>query len=161
MSCRSFRHVLALLPDNEQDLCAVLERAVELAEAEHARLTLAKTSDPGTLMRWLSPLVPLSRVAPLPDPDCKRMACRLLTRAAQAVPQTVPVSTMVLGSDTPKAVRELAATGTYDLLVLAAPQLKHAPKLRRELRRLGLCMLAVTRDEAVQAGSGSVAAVAT
>ncbi|HZE05262.1 MAG TPA: hypothetical protein VE127_08570, partial [Solirubrobacteraceae bacterium] len=49
------KHVLAVLEDGESRLWSALDRAIELADAEHARLTLAKTTDPGWLMRWFAP----------------------------------------------------------------------------------------------------------
>jgi len=146
MSSRSFRHVLALLHDCEQEISAVLDRAVELADAERARLTLAKTTDPGRLVRWFGPLAPLGRVAPMCEPDLDAMAGHRLARAAELIPAEIPVSTVLLGRNTPRALRGLVASGCHDLLVLAATELSHDAKLRRELRRLELCTLAVACD---------------
>ena len=54
MSADSFRQVLALLHDTEHEMWRVLERAIELADTERARLTLAKTTDPGRLVSWVA-----------------------------------------------------------------------------------------------------------
>jgi hypothetical protein len=146
MTCSSFRHVVALLHDREADTLAVLERAVELADAERARLTLAKTTDPGLLFRWFSPFKPLCRMAPLPETDLATFAGRRLARWAEAVPASIPVCTVLLPTDTSEGMRKLAARTPYDLVVVAATPLAHSFKLRRALRRLGVCTLAVARD---------------
>jgi hypothetical protein len=148
LSARSFRHVLALLHDCEQDIAVVLDRAVEMAQAERARLTLAKTTDPGRLVRWFGALAPLGRMAPLCEPDLEAIAGHRLARAAELIPAEIPVSTVLFGRNTARALRKLAAGGAYDLLVVAATELGRDAKLRREIARLDLCTLAVTRDGA-------------
>jgi hypothetical protein len=146
MTCSRFRHVLALLHDSEPDAWWVLERAVELADAERARLTLAKTTDPGCLVRWFSPLTPLCRLAPLVEPDLGTIAGRRLAQMAETVPATIPLSTVLLPVDTAGALRRLSDSRPFDLVVVAAQPLAHALRLRRELRRLGVSTLAVARD---------------
>jgi hypothetical protein len=146
VSCSSFRHVVALLHDGEADAWAVLERAVELADTERARLTLAKTTDPGWLFRWFSPLTPLCRMAPLPEVDLTTVAGRRLARWAEIVPVSIPVCTVLLPTDTAAALGRLAARTPYDLLVVAASPLARSLKLRRQLRRLEVSTLAVAYD---------------
>jgi hypothetical protein len=147
MSCTSFRHVLALLHDNEQEMWDVLERAVDLAEMERARLTLAKTTDPGRLVRWFGPLTPLCRLAPIAEPDLARIAGRRLAKLAETVPASTPLCTVLLTADTTGSLRQVAQRAPFDLVVVSSTQLAHGVKLRRELRRLGVCTLAVTSDE--------------
>jgi len=156
VSCAHFRHVLALLDDREQDMWAVLERAVELAESERARLTLAKTTDPGRLVRWFGPLAPLCRLAPIPEPDLAAIAERRLTALAEAVPESLPVCTVLLTSNTTACLRRLAARMPYDLLVASESQLCHDLKLRRQLRRLGVSTLAVGREAIAEAGAEAI-----
>lgn len=150
MSCRSFRHIIALLDHDERGMWSVLDRAVELAEAERARLTLAKTTDPGPLVRWFAPLAMLSRVAPVNEPDIQTMAANQLARAAEFVPACVRLTTILLGPDTIRALHQLAASGAYDLIVMRDGA--HSRRLRRELRRLELCTLAVVPEPSSEAG---------
>jgi hypothetical protein len=51
----STRHVLAVLDHDEGRLWASLDLAVQIADAERARLTLAKTTSPGLALRWFAP----------------------------------------------------------------------------------------------------------
>ncbi len=144
MSCHSFHEVLALLDHDEGAMWSVLDRAVELADAERARLTLAKTTDPGRLAKWFAPLAMLSRVAVVADTDTEEFARDQLARASELVPMSVPLTTVLLGRDTPSALRQLAGQRIYDLLVLNPGLTAHCLRLRREIRRLGLCTLTVT-----------------
>jgi hypothetical protein len=144
MSATSFLQVLAVLHDNERESTAVLERAIELADVERARLTIAKTTDPGRLVRWCGPMAAISRPAPMIDPDQRDFAARRLACLAELVPASIPLRTQVLGPDTTCAVRRLIAGGSYDLLVIGAKSLFRDFRLRRELRHLDVCVLAVS-----------------
>jgi nucleotide-binding universal stress UspA family protein len=146
MSADSFRQVLALLHDTEHEMWRVLERAIELADTERARLTLAKTTDPGRLVRWFSPLAPLCRLAPIAEPDLSTHAARRLAEVAETVPASIPLCTVLLGLDTTASVRRLAERTPYDLVVVSATALGHDFKLRRLLRSLGVCTLSVAWD---------------
>jgi hypothetical protein len=150
MSCRSFRHVLALLDDDETAMWTVLDRAIELAEAENARLTIAKTTDPGWIVRWFGPLAVLSRCGTVVVPDTQ-LQCSALDRASEYVPASIPLTRVLLGPDTACALRRLAEPADYDLLVVKESLVAHDRALRREIRRLGLCALTVTPQEDVVA----------
>ncbi len=143
MSCGSFRHVLALLNHDEPALWAVLERAVELAEAQRARLTLAKTTDPGRIVKWFGPMTILARAPCQPQPDLQQFAQNRLARACEFVPASVSLTTVLLGPDTACALRRLADHDSYDLLVMDSRLAAHNHKLRREIKRLGMCTLTV------------------
>jgi hypothetical protein len=156
MSCRSFHHVLVLLDDDEASMWAVLDRAIELAEAERARLTIAKTTDPGWIVRWFGPLTVLSRCGPMIEPSTDAQ-CAALDRASSYVPPQIPLTRVLLGSDTVCALRGLAKRSSYDLLVLRESLLARNRSLRREIRRLGLCTLTVcTRGHEVQGVADTV-----
>jgi hypothetical protein len=146
MSCHSFHEILALLDHDAEAMWSVLDRAVELADAERARLTLAKTTDPGRLARWFAPLALLSRVAVVADTETERFARDQLARASEFVPLSVPLTTVLLGRDTPRALRQMAGQRTYDLLVVNSGLTAHCLRLRREIRRLALCTLTVTPE---------------
>ncbi len=166
MSARNLLSILALLDHDEQGIWSVLDRAVELAQAERARLTLAKTTDPGTLVKWFAPLAVLSRAAPVTEPDMQAFAFGQLARAAEFVPADVCVETVLLGADTIASLRRLTSARAYDIVVCADRLLGRSRALRRELARLGLSTLAVAADAdaeanlvAVEAGAASGVAV--
>jgi hypothetical protein len=135
-------HVLGVLEDDERSLWATFRRAVQLADEENARLTLAKTTDPGRILRWLSPFTTGWLYVPL-DTDPQTTASHTLARAAEFVPGWIPVTTRLLGPRTASAVQDLVAGGAYDALVATERRLAHSPRLRTELERLGLRTVAV------------------
>lgn len=145
-----FHHVLGVLDDDEVGVGTVLADAVRLAEAERARLTLAKTTDPGRLVRWLRPCAVLSLIVPMTEilsaeADMTAIAGHRLARAAEFVPDSIPITTLLLGPQTGTALRALIRSDTYDVVVARAALLARNPRLRRELRKLGVCALAVAR----------------
>jgi hypothetical protein len=148
MSCRAFRHVLALLDDDEAAMWSVLDRAIELAEAENARLTIAKTTDPGWVVRWFGPLAVMARCGPVIAPD-NEIQCCALDRASEYVPPSIPLTRVLLGPDTACALRRLAQHADHDLLVVKESLIAHDRALRKEIRKLGLSTLTVTTQEVV------------
>jgi hypothetical protein len=138
MSCRSFRHVLALLGDDEAEMWSVLTRAIELAESERARLTIAKTTDPGWIVRWFAPLAALWRCGVMMTLDSAYNQ-RALDRASAHVPASIPLTRVLLGQDTARGVRSVAERSCCDLLVAPASLMARSRSLRREVRRLELC----------------------
>ena len=113
----SVRHVLAVLEDAEPRLWSAFDRAVALAAQDEARLTLAKTTDPGWLMRWFAPAALQSMCVSAEDLDFRRLASHKLAVAAEFVPARIPVTTLVLGFNTTRAVSELLRGGGYDAVV--------------------------------------------
>jgi hypothetical protein len=146
MGASSFRHVLAVLDDDAQGACGVLDRAVELADAEHARLTLAKTSNPGWWWVCLGGFGALTCSVPLTDAELQEGAGHQLARAAEFVPASIPLTTVVLGRDTARALRRLTEGACYDLLVVSDRLLAHSRKLRRAAGRLGISTLTVSPE---------------
>ncbi len=120
MSADSFRHVLAILDGEPEDYRHVIARAVELADAEHARLTLAKTRGPV----WLAHGV-----------------------TAELIPETVSLSSLLLGDDACLSLRRLLGRGDYDLVVADERYLRRKRRLRRLLQRADISTLAVARGE--------------
>lgn len=139
----SFQHVLGVLEGSDDRISTVLDRAVDLAEAEGSRLTLARTSDPGRILRWLEPFVTRPVFAPPGRLDFEATATDSLARAAQCVPDSVPMNTLMLGLDTGCALRALIQSGTYDVIVATAALLARNRGLSRELRRRGICTLGI------------------
>jgi Universal stress protein family len=142
MSCRAFHHVLALLDDDERAMWSVLERAIEIAEVERARLTIAKTTDPGRMVRWFAPMATVSRAGLVVEPDTTSPCC-MLDQATAAVPASIPVTRVLLGGDTARGLRRLAESATYDLVVMRDGFAAHHRSVRSELRRLNLSTLLV------------------
>ena len=132
------KHVLAVLEDDESRLWSALDRAIELADAEHARLTLAKTTDPGWLMRWFAPAGLHAMCVPAEELDTRVAASHKLARAAEFVPAWIPVTTLLLGQSTAHALAEMVQRGCYDAVVTPEGLLRHSRRLRTELRRLGI-----------------------
>jgi hypothetical protein len=132
-----------VLESDEERLWAVLDRAVALAEAEGAHLTLAKTSDPGRILRRMGPLVKLPAVISSAKPETQGAAADRLARAAEFVPGSVPMTTLMLAADTRSALGELVCSGPYDVVVATAGLLGRYRKLTRELHRRGVCALGV------------------
>ncbi|HEX4009142.1 MAG TPA: hypothetical protein VHX62_04010 [Solirubrobacteraceae bacterium] len=134
----SAHHVLALLEDCEPRMWSAFDQAVALAGEHDARLTLAKTTDPGLLMRWFAPAALQSMCVSAEDLDFRRLAGHRLALAAEFVPSRIPVTTLVLGFNTTRAVSELVRDGAYDAVVATGVLLNRHRRLRRELVARGL-----------------------
>jgi hypothetical protein len=147
VSCSGFRQLLVLLEDCERSIWTVLDRAVELADVECARMTLAMCTDPGWIVRWLGPLALANRVVPVIDADLETSAGHRLAQAAEVVPGSIPLTTLMLGRDTPAELTRVVPAGSYDLLVLHSRLPARSPRLRRAIARLGISVLAVSAEE--------------
>ncbi|MFZ0088322.1 MAG: hypothetical protein WAL63_02360 [Solirubrobacteraceae bacterium] len=139
----SARHVLGVLEDDECRLWATFDRAVGLAASERARLTLAKTTNPGRLLRWFAPSALHSMCVSAEELDFCRIAGHTLARAAEFVPGSIPVTTVLLGDDTTSSLATLIRGGTFDAFVATDAVLTR--KLRADLRRLGVRTVVVPR----------------
>ena len=148
MSTTSFRHVLALLEDDSDGMWGVLERAVELADAERARLTLAKTVDGTAIVTCACALGPMLCAVPLTEEALKQEGADRLAQAAEFVPASIPLTTVLLGWDTPRSLRCLVKQGCHDLLIVGSRYVKHRPMLRRAIRKLGISTLTVSPEPA-------------
>jgi len=129
-------HVLGVLEDDDRRLWAAFSRAVELAEAERARLTLAKTTDPGRLMRWFAPGAALAAMSlSIEDLQGWRAADYALARVLEFVPPEIPVTTVLLGHDTAGSLLALLRRSPFDCVVLT-DRLANCRGLRRTLPKL-------------------------
>ncbi len=147
----SVHHVLGVLEDDERRLWSTFDRAVTLAAAEQARLTLVKTTNPGRLMRWFAPAALQSMCVSAQDLDFRTIASHTLARAAEFVPGSIPVTTVLLGQDTTGRLLAMLRSGPYDAFVTTDALLNH--RLRRELRRLEIRTVLAPRRPASSAGS--------
>jgi hypothetical protein len=138
----SMRNVLAILEDREDRLWSTFDAAVALADREHARLTLAKTRESGRVYILFSPYAVQDLYLP-PDSDPAVAAGRLLARAAEFVPGDIPVTTLVLGSDTRRQLSRLVRSGAFDAVVGVDSLFRRAHRLGRELRRQGVAVIPI------------------
>jgi hypothetical protein len=127
-------HVLAVLGDGEESMRETLQAAVALAESEYARLTLVKTCDAGRAYVWVAPFAAGGAYLP-PAVDSPDEAGRILARVAERVPQEIPVTMLVLGSDTQASLLKLLRSGCYGAVVADRNLLSSCRRLRRQLHR--------------------------
>jgi hypothetical protein len=132
-----------MLDDQPEGVWAVLERAVELAEGEHARLTLAKTCGPGRVASCMCSFGALACTPPVSYGDLQAEAAGRLARAAEMVPASISLTTVVLGRDTAGSLRSLVGAGCHDLLVVRAGFLARRRGLRRAITKLEIATLTV------------------
>lgn len=112
--------ILVLLEDSEFKTCAVLERAIELAESYHARLTLAAPVHVNQLpyaLAGAAGVVPTMIMMPNLDQLLLR-ADHMLRQASSFVPASIPVTTAVLRGRPRSVVRRVLADGRYDRVVV-------------------------------------------
>jgi hypothetical protein len=130
----SMCNVLGVLDDDERLVWETLEAAVELAEAEHSRLTLAKTCELNRYM-WACPFPSATLcVAPAPHDSAQH----LLAGAVERVPMSLPVTTLMLGSSTIQELRKLLRAGHYDAIVAPRRLLSARHRLAHALERDGI-----------------------
>ncbi len=103
-----------------------LQAAVALAESEYARLTLVKTCDAGRAYVWVAPFAAGGAYLP-PAVDSPDEAGRILARVAERVPQEIPVTMLVLGSDTQASLLQLLRSGCYGAVVADRNLLSQLP----------------------------------
>jgi hypothetical protein len=139
----SMCNVLGVLGDSEDQVWATLNAAIDLADAENARLTLVKTCDCGRPYVWITPFAYGGAYVP-PPVDSPAEAARLLARVAEFVPGTISLTSLVLGPDTQRALVRLLHAGNYGAVVADKQLLTHCRRLRRELRREGIREVPVT-----------------
>ncbi len=150
----SAQHVLGVLEDDEQRLWATLAQAITVAEAEYARLTLAKTTDPGWLMRWFAPAALNAMCVSSEELDFRTAASHKLARAAEFVPGCVPVTTVLLGESTTSCLVELVARGLHDVVVMSDAMHAHSRRLRCVLKQQGIRTVLVPSRPPADAHSG-------
>jgi nucleotide-binding universal stress UspA family protein len=114
--------------DGSQGAWAALERAIEIAVAQSALLTIAAVLPEPHLYAGFGPFaLPYS-----PDTlrrDAEREMQRMIGAARDEVPANVSLTTLLLTGRPAKVLARLAATGDYDLVVTG-------PRPTSRLRRL-------------------------
>lgn len=127
-------NVLAVLDDGEEIVRETLRVAIGLADSEHARLTLVKTCPAGRAYVWVAPFAAGGAYMP-PEIESPDEAGRILARLAEEVPDSIPVTMLVLGSDTQASLLRLLHSGCYGAIVADQSLLSRCRRLRRQLNR--------------------------
>ncbi len=111
-----------------------LQAAIALADSEHSRLTLVKTCAAGRAYTWVAPFAAGGAYLP-PEIESPEEAGRILSSLAEQVPDSIPLTMLVLGSDTQASILQLLRSGCYDAVVAERGLLSHCRRLRRQLHR--------------------------
>ena len=138
----AFHSILAVIGADRPESKAVLARAGALADEGHGLLTVAALSYPGWWVTWLQGLAFTAAVVP-PVPDARRAAQDRLARAAEFIPATVGLRTLVVEGPPRRPLERLMRTGAFDLLVVGA----HLAN-RRPLSHLTIPALVVPGEDA-------------
>jgi hypothetical protein len=143
---RGLRGLLAVIGDDAGESEAVVERAAALAGESHSRLAIAAIAHVDSRLNWLAGLaLTQSCLGPRRD-ELETEAQHRLARAAEFIPATVGLTTMVIAEPPRRALRRLLADGQYDLLVIGARLAG-----RGALVRLPIPALVVPRGESASA----------
>jgi hypothetical protein len=126
--------VLAVLSDGEESMRATLRAAVELAESANARLTLVKTCEQGRAYVWVAPFAVGAVYLP-PELESPDQACQVLSRLVAEVPNAIPVTMLVLPSDSQTSLLKLLRERHFGAVVADRDQIAHWGRVRRQLRR--------------------------
>jgi hypothetical protein len=149
----SMCNVIGVLGDEEDEIWDTFRAAVDLADAERSRLTLVKTCDEGRAYVWVTPFGFGGAYVP-PPVDSPQEAERTLARIAESVPNSIPVTTCVLGCNTQDALLKLLRSGHYNALVASQDLLGHCRRLRRELRRQDIQTVVVPASDSASGADG-------
>jgi hypothetical protein len=137
--------VIAVVGEDSPQTQATLRVAIELAERENARLTLAKTRFSVCSYAWAMPFGPGPAYVD-PSLESPEQACRAVAHIARAVPLGTPLTTLVLDQKPQKALVKLIAGGNFGAVVADAKLLARCRRLRRLLARNGVLAVPVMLD---------------
>jgi hypothetical protein len=149
-------NVLAVLGDGEESMQATCHAAIELAQSSNARLTLVRTCEPGRAYVWVAPFAVGAAYLPA-EVQSPEDAARELARFVDQVPDSISVTTLVLGSDSQACVLKLLGERHFGAIVADADLLSRWRRLRRELRREQLQTVLIRAECPLQDG-GSIPA---
>jgi nucleotide-binding universal stress UspA family protein len=109
-----YRSILVPI-DGSQSAAAALEEAIALARDDGARLTLISVAVPPRMVFATPHIAPIQTEAEL-----ERAARRVVERAADLVPDDVPVSTVVRSGPAAEAILDRVTSGEHDLVVMGS-----------------------------------------
>jgi nucleotide-binding universal stress UspA family protein len=110
-----FRSILVAV-DGSRCAELALDEAIELAQAEGARLTLIAVAAPPRFRVVVGPYLPPI----VTDADLERQAREVVERAEARVPEGVSVSTAVRRGSAAKAILDRVDAGEHDLVVMGS-----------------------------------------
>ncbi len=143
---RSIQRVL-LAFDGSPGAWKALERAIEVADGQHALLTIAGVVGEPTVWTGFGPAaVPFTRE--MLRHDLEREMSQQLAMARDEVPATVSVDTRILHGKPAAVLAALAESGRYDLVITG-------PRPAGRLRRL--CGRSVTHALLTRSGASVLA----
>jgi nucleotide-binding universal stress UspA family protein len=149
---RSGVHRVLVAFDGSAGAWAALRRAIEVAVANRALLTIAAVVDE-PLAVWVgfgAMVVPVTRESL--RRDLEREMLRYLAEARDEVPATVSVTTRILHGRPARALAALAEEGNYDLVVTGPRPVGRLGRLLRHSVTHGLLSRARTSVLAVKPG---------
>src|ERR1700722_11188320 len=112
-------NVLAVLGDGEDSMRATCSAAIDRAGPANARLTLVRTCEPGRSYVWVAPFAVGAAYLP-PEVESPDEAARQLARIVDQVPSWIPVTTVVLTSDTQTCLLKLLHERHFGAIVADA-----------------------------------------
>jgi nucleotide-binding universal stress UspA family protein len=109
-------HNILVAVDGSADADQALTHAIDLAQSEHARLTLitAVAELPGPA--YLTPGMPVGKLID----DAEGEAAAILRRARERVPVDLPITTLLSHEPIRNAIIEQTRGGGYDLVVVGS-----------------------------------------
>lgn len=146
-------NVLAVLGDGEEAMQRTLDAAVDLAQATNARLTLVGICEQARAYVWVAPFAVGSAYLPA-ELESPEEAARALCRLADRVPDSVPVTTLVLTEDTQEGLLKLLKRSHFGAVVADAGLLSRCRRVRRALQCEQLYTVSVDSDRG-RDGSGA------
>lgn len=133
---------------------ATCRAAIDLAESTNARLTLVRTCEPGRAYVWIAPFAVGAAYLP-PEVESPEAAARQLARLVDQIPSSIPVTTLMLTSDTQACLLKLLHERHFGAIVADADLLSRWRRLRHEVEREGLQTVLITGACEDSSGSSS------
>lgn len=110
-------HNILVSVDGSRHARRALSAAIEIAEADRARLTILTAVPKSPL--WMCASLSVPPPPPL-DRELETEFTEILREAADSVPQSVPVTTILTHQGIRDALQEQIASGHHDLLVIGS-----------------------------------------
>lgn len=110
-------HNILVSVDGSTHASRALEEAIDIAQADNARLTIL-TAVPRSPL-WMCASLSVPPPPPL-DRELELESTEILRKAVARVPDSIPVTTILTHKKIREALRERIATGHHDLLVIGS-----------------------------------------
>lgn len=110
-------HNILVSVDGSKDASRALEKAIDIAQADNARLTIL-TAVPRSPL-WMCASLSVPPPPPL-DRELELESTEILRNAVARVPDSIPVTTILTHKKIREALRDRISTGHHDLLVVGS-----------------------------------------